>query len=345
MNVTDLKDVLEERSVDSADHVLHHMRLSGVRAKVVSRRRRRAATWATFAVVAIAGFTAAVVPGLRNANRPPATRTPAIHMIKGFSEYAAGARVVAAESATLPTRQITVTAPFPALGFTIFTRCTRVPDGVQLMEEITFNGRALTSGTCGGAVGPLNWTQLGVEVGKPVTLVMTITGAKQFSADSKTAVPLPDGAEFKLALGERIPFTDYPLPPRPTTLKPFEDNLPAGCTQALCPQTTIIRSDPDAVSRPRTVTLTWRTLSSIDMVSQTPGLLHVKVNGVEVTVGEWWNYENAGVGMFGDESDAWAREFGLRMKPGDRVIIEIVPEHVAGAWQVVLTPTGTTPGN
>ncbi len=77
----------------------------------------------------------------------------------------------------------------------------------------------------------------------------------------------------------------------------------------------------------------------IDMVGQTPGLLHVRVNGVEIVTGEWWDYEQGGHGMYGDRGGAWKDEFGLDPRPDDQVTIDIVPEHVTGAWQVVLKTT------
>ncbi|WP_406043440.1 PASTA domain-containing protein [Micromonospora sp. NBC_00898] len=77
MNLTDLKQVLDDRSGDPAEHVTHHLRLHGVRAKVVARRRRRIATWTTCAVVALAGLAAAaVVPGLRTDVTPTPADSP-----------------------------------------------------------------------------------------------------------------------------------------------------------------------------------------------------------------------------------------------------------------------------
>jgi hypothetical protein len=87
--------------------------------------------------------------------------------------------------------------------------------------------------------------------------------------------------------------------------------------------------------------VTWKTLDSIDIVAQTPGLLHVRVNGVRVATGEWWDYEMSGFGMYGDQGGQWKAEFGLNLRPGQSVTVELVPEHITGAWQVVFTPAGT----
>ncbi|MEV1330387.1 hypothetical protein AB0J20_12515 [Micromonospora costi] len=42
--------------------------------------------------------------------------------------------------------------------------------------------------------------------------------------------------------------------------------------------------------------------------------------------------------MYGDSDGRWKRDFGLDLRPGDPVTIEIVPERLTGAWQVVLAP-------
>ncbi|GAB3945083.1 hypothetical protein GCM10027614_36290 [Micromonospora vulcania] len=85
MNLTDFQQMLDERSEDPAEHVMHHLRLHGVRAKVVARRRRRIATWTTCALVVLAGVaTAAVLPGLRGDVTPPVDGPPQVRTIEDF---------------------------------------------------------------------------------------------------------------------------------------------------------------------------------------------------------------------------------------------------------------------
>jgi hypothetical protein len=176
-----------------------------------------------------------------------------------------------------------------------------------------------------------------VSVGKPATFVMTITAAHR-PDDTGGDVPIPDTGTFGLAIGERVPFDQYPLPPRPSgPLAPLPEVLPAGCTEELCPDAVIIRSDPADPTRSVRRTLTWAALGSVDMIAQTPGLLHLRINDLDVTTGEWWDYAMSGSGMYGDKDDDWKR-FGLSLRPGDSVTIDVVPEHMTGAWQVVFTP-------
>ncbi|NES15321.1 MULTISPECIES: hypothetical protein [Micromonospora] len=341
MNLTDLKQVLDEHSGDPAEHVMHHLRLQGVRAKVVARRRRRVATWAACAIVLVAGVAAAaVVPGLHSDVTPtPADSPPPVRTIEGFPEYANGARVVAAKSAELSQQRLELTIVPTTLDLVVFNRCDGSGERVGILQKVTVNGREFTSGGCGGAYRSADWAEMGVTVGSPATFVVTITGAERFDDTGVVGVPIPHSGTFALAVGERIPFDRYPLPPRPSgTLAPLSEVLPSGCSEALCPDAVIIRSDAADPTRPVRRTVTWKTLDSIDMVAQTPGLLHLRINGVEITTGEWWDYAMTGNGMYGDKGGDWKREFGLDLHPGDSATIEIVPEHITGAWQVVLSP-------
>ncbi|WP_189198197.1 hypothetical protein [Micromonospora fulviviridis] len=292
-------------------------------------------------MAALAGIAvAAVVPGLRTPVTPtPANRPSPVRTVEGFPEYAKGARVVAADSAALPERQIELTIVPTTLDLVIFSRCDGTGDAVELDERLSVNGHLLTGGGCGGSTQLRSWDGLDVAVGKSATFVMTIPGAKRFDGTDKVPVAIPDSGTFALAIGVRVPFDQYPLPPRPAgPLAPLPRTLMAGCTEALCPGAVIIGSDPADPERPIKRTVVWKMTDSLEMLAQTPGLLHVRVNGVEVTTGEWWDYQMSTVGMYGDKDGAWKREFGLDLNRGDSVTIEIVPEHVTGAWQVVFTP-------
>ena len=341
MNLTDLKQVLDEHSRDTAGQVVHGARLSGVRARVLARRRRRIAAWATVGVVAMAAVVVAA-PGLRPDGPPtPAVSPSSPATIEGFRQYARGARVVAARSAPLAARQVEVTVVPTTLDLLVFTRCDGVEERTTVERTVRVNGRVLADGTCqGSTLQPSDWAELGVTVGTSATFTLTITGAYRSGDAGYGEVPVPEQGEFGIAVGERLPFDDYPLPPRPAgTLTPLDQaDLPAGCSQAVCQNVIIIRSDPDDPTRPVREELSWPTVTSIDMVSQTPGLLRVRVAGVQVAVGEWWDYQVSASGMYGDAEGQWKRDFDLDLRRGDRVSVEVVPEHVTGAWQVVLTP-------
>ncbi|RKN50541.1 hypothetical protein [Micromonospora endolithica] len=344
MNLIDLRQVLDDRSVGSPGQVANQGRLRGVRTKVLARRRRRIATWTTAGVAAVV-VAAAVVPG----GRPDATPAPAVtpsppRMIEGFPEYAQGARVVAATSGVAPEVRVEVTMVPTTLDLVVFTRCDGAGENVAIEQELRVNGRLLTEGTCAGSVRPDDVAGLGVVVGEPATFVMTTTGAQRYAESSAVAVPIPDGATFGFAVGERMPFERYPLPPRPSGAPTPLDRVPRNCAPTDCADAVVLRSDPADPNLPIRRSVRWRTLAQIDMVAQTPGLLHVRVDGVEVTTGEWWDYAMAGNGMYGDKDQGWKAAFGLDPRPGEQVTVEIVPEHVTGPWRVVLVPAQAVPG-
>ena len=195
----------------------------------------------------------------------------------------------------------------------MFTDCTG-GDPEKIDVEVRFHDVLMSAG-CGGIFTPSNWVERGLRVGKPNVLVMSVvTGA-----DST--------ATYGIAVGEAVPFEDYPLPPRPATLRPLDGPLPAGCAEATCPGAFIIRSDPADPLAPQELTVPWQTIPSVEMVSQTPGMLHVTANGDSLGTATWWTYDQGG--------------YGLRMVPLKRaatVTIEVRPEYVTGAWQAVFQP-------
>jgi len=312
MNITDLRDVFDERSTVDTDEVMHHLRLAGVRGRVRSRRRRRLTAWAVATFVMLAGVDAVAVQ-LAPFSRERDNLVAAPSTIKGFPEYALGARVVAAEVADLPAKRIEVTVTARTAALTLFTRCQSAPD-TTIEVEVSFLGSALTWGGCGGAYEPANLAERGLRTGVAETFVMTVTGGTARSG------------RFGLAVGEAVPFADYPFPPRPATLRALDGPAPAECTiDALCDRPTVVRSDPDDPLRPRQQTVPAVTVTGIELVSQTPGLLHVTVDGKLVGTGKWWDYE---AGTYGISVPATGQ--------AGELTIEIVPEHVTGAWKAVV---------
>jgi hypothetical protein len=336
----DLTELLQERSAEPAEGVAHHVRMAAVAARVTRRRQRRraavAAIGAVAAVLLIAGLTAALRP---SAAPRPVERTPTpspTRLVEGFPEYAQGARVVAAKAAALPTRTMTLTFVPTTPDLVVFDRCDGLPDQVSLAVAITLNGRSFLSGGCGGSFRPGDLAEYGVVAGKRAILTATVQGASRFAETGDIEVAVPAAGIFAMAVGERMSFADYPLPPRPATLRPLESRAPVNSAGLERPGAVVVRADPADPTRAQRLTVTWRAVGDIDMASQTPGLLHVRVNGVEVATGEWWDYEQGGFGGSGDKD--WPREYGLTVHPGERVTVEVVPEHVTGDWRVVFVP-------
>lgn len=176
--------------------------------RVVRQQRRAARTRPALAAVAVglvaAGTTVGAV-ALGGDDDPP--WVPA-GPLAGFPEYANGARVVAAESAPISGRSITLTFTPTTLDLVLFTRCDDHeldddPD-IGLQAELTVgrftagdlpyclvdDDTAWSSGGPGGwrfCVGDVVpegcpapaeklWEAAGVEIGQPATITVTLTG-------------------------------------------------------------------------------------------------------------------------------------------------------------------------
>jgi hypothetical protein len=347
MNLTDLQRVLDEKAGGVADPGPHELRLAGVRGKVMARRRQRVGAWAAAVVALAVAVTVAVAPNLR-ADRAfdPATTSPPVRLIEGFPEYSWGARVLAARQVALPVTRLALNVNLTTLDLRIFFRCEGGDDGIHFEHRITIDGVTATEGVCAGAAGvsPQRLAERGVRTG-PATVELVILRAVRVPLDGpQVEVPIPARGTIAFAIGERVPFADYPFPSRPPgPLRSWEGMLPAGCTPVECPDTVIIGSDPTDPGRPVRRTLTWQTVRSVEMAAQTPGRLHLIVEGVTVATGEWWDYSTGGVGVGGEAEGEWKTRYGLDLRPGDRVTVEIIPEHVTGPWQVVLMLPGSIP--
>lgn len=332
MNVTDLRRVLDENSAGPAGETPNHLRLRGVRTKVVARRRRRMVAAAAATVAVLAG-AAVVAPRLGVDTSPDVSATPSpTGTVEGFQEYQSGFRVVGAKWAPIQNGRIELTITPSTLDLAVVTRCEGIGDRYSYVGiALTSNGRNPRQTSCGATV---SWHESGLAVGEPATFVFTAGRVLGPSGEDAT---LAGPGMLGVAIGEQVAFEDYPLPPRPSgPLRPLEDKrLLDGCRETPCPEEFVFRSDPEDPRQPLRRIVSWRTVEVIDMISQTPGILKVRVNGRSVATGRWWTYEQSGYGAYGDEDGAWAREFGLSLRPGDPVTIEILPDHVTGAWTVV----------
>jgi hypothetical protein len=349
MNLTDLRELLDERAVEAARTAAHHSRLAGVRGRVLTRRRRRATAWVGAAVVVVAGLVAAVAmtPGLRSDRGPEPGATDPVAV--GFPEYEWGYHLVEAATGDLPATSVTLTWVPTTLDLFVFLRCEGTQ---QLVTTVTINSQTVSEGPCAGGFQPSDETdRLGLVIGRPATLTMTVTGAIEIvrspDASGEPPVgPVPSYGRFAVAVGEAVPFDRYPFPARPSGPLPALDGgiLPAHCTPDRCRDSIIVTSTEADPNRPVSMTVTWGKVESIDMVAQTPGILEVRVDGVVVATGRWWDYGGMGIGALGPENGRWREDLGLDPRPGDRVTIEIVPSRFTGAWKVVLGPSDPVAG-
>ena len=320
MNLTDLRDVLDERSAPDNGNVLAHLMLSGVHQRLAARRRRRRAAAVAAAVVAVAavGLAASALPRLDT--RTPVAALPdaaPVRTIEGFPEYASGARVVAASAAQTPARSTSVTFTPTTLDLVLFTRCTErgkhaiVIGGVSLFQT---EGGCGTYGTGSGALGKKH----GATIGRPLTITLSFTTATS--------------AEFGLAVGERVDASAYRFPPRPTVLNPLRTEKAAG--PILTSRGGVVRADPADPNRPMSVTFPWNGLRSTSMVAQTPGELSLRLNGKELSRGEWWDYQQGEITDGGVDGEDLTLDRGLGLRTGQQVTLEVSPRRMTGDWAV-----------
>jgi hypothetical protein len=327
MNVTDLRDILDERS-HAARIPAGLERMAGVRARVSAIRQRRVAAIGALAVVTLViigyGLTRPHAPhaGLA-AVHPTASPSFGYHLVNGFPEYADGAKVVATGSASTRVGVIRVTAAAAELGFVFATRC-QVPDGVELSLNWTANGNKIVEGTCGGSfrTDPGMWQSPGTRAGDRVEFVVTIVAVQP----GPSSGPVPDGT-FSVAVMRRLDYAAYPLPPRPARLAPLAKNPAAGLDPRVGQATgKVIDSVPADPKAPVEIKIPVAANAALDMVAQTPGYLLVYADGLLQARAEWWDYEQLVYG-----ASLRAGEQGSRT-----VTVRLVPEHMTGAWRAVL---------
>jgi len=317
MNLSDLTEVLHDRAelTDSS----HEARMAGVRARVTATRRRRAAMGAAGVVLALVGIVYAVLP------RPDRLPDPAVQT-RSLPEYQSGYRLVAQSWGDLPTSGVTVRFVPRTLDLTLFTQCDA--EQGHLAVTVTVNGRPMWERSgCSTTSTPADWAPLGVVVGQPSVVTLTVDGLQGEIVDGRPAVlPAPASGTFALGVGEAVPVNEYPFPPRPQTLATMSPHYPLPTIE--------LRSDrADPVAR-KEFTIQWPGHNSLRAAMNTPGRMRVLVNDVQVVDFSHWSYTAGGVEVL----SGWERTHGLEFAEGQDVRITVIPERVTGEWVVGLAP-------
>lgn len=327
MNLTDLCEVLDERS--STDHVEvgPHEMLTGVRRRLAIRRRYRQVTAVTAAIVAAlsVGAVTHIMTRSTELTGDPAA-TPSVAMINGFPQYADGARLIVtsppvASTATSLRLSFTPTTT----GVVFFVRCS----DSDKKYEMSLDGRPIISGGCSGSYTP-----------DPVTM------RQRIGKLNIVTVTFPDGppANFGVAVGEKIDPAQYVYPARPAKLQPLDlgpGNMQSGFSGNAEYQTTkVVRADPADPNRPMKLTFAWGKGVHLMLRSQTPGALTVSINGAAIAHGEWWDYNQKMVDQGSDQD--WSstqeedRNGWVRPRQGSSTTITVKPERMTGDWAVAI---------
>lgn len=310
MNLTDLKSLLDERAQDAPPVVPLDARLASVKARVRAGRQR-AVTLTALGMLALASVGAATAILPSPLPEPHQTASP----LGEFPAYFLGTRVVQEVALNLPERSVAV--DFEAMGdaATVFLRCPGMRE-TTLRTQVTAFGHT-EEVICNGG------TALQTFEGHGVTQIeLTVTGAQR-TVDGST-VDVPGRGSVIMAVGEPVPWEDYPFPERPASLQAIVTGAPCHAPECVY----ALESDPDDPTAPVSATVTWQAVTMVSTIVNTPGILHVWINGVEVGSTANWDY----IFMVSSFNDVGAKTGDLR--PGDEVTVAVVPEHLTGPWRV-----------
>jgi hypothetical protein len=346
----DLRELMDERSAG------HGMpagdRLVSVQRKIAVRRRRRAVTGVAGMVVIVAAAVAyATVPGRGSAPdvpaaassaTPPTSAPPSSTPVAGrkfgpFTEYARGYRVVAVGKAPVSSKKVSLTWRVTETNAEVFTYCPGLPDGgMSLDAELAVDGSPVGYLNCTSelhqdpsGVGKGALARAAFSVGETVTVTYRLIDAQGTRGTSRRAA-IPNRGTIYVAVAEKVPFTRFPLPPRPARLSPPRPDGMAGE-----PGTKVVNSDPTDPNKPVTTTLTWHRGYDFTVVPQTPGIYRVAVNGVDVLVGEVYDYSGNGpaAGCQVRREDTGFCVRGLEsVGDGETVTITVTARYATGPW-------------
>ncbi|WP_213456376.1 hypothetical protein [Rhizomonospora bruguierae] len=172
-------------------------------------------------------------------------------------------------------------------------------------------------------------------VGEKATIAYRVTGAQEMAR--KAAVP-KQGTVF-FAVAERVPFTEYPMPPRPDKLKePMPDAIGTD------PGGQVVHSDPADPEQRMTATMVWRYGSklALSVATTTSGIYGIEIDGVPVATREVYDYRGAGGGPSCDITDDGHHCFGglRRFADGQTVTVTFTARYATGPWlgQVRIAP-------
>lgn len=314
----DLKELMEDRTHDEPS--MGHLRLSQVQQRIVKQRRRRMATAvAVIALLLVTGYQ--ILPTLRSTppTLPAATPSPAMEMVNGFPRYANGARVVASATLAPSASSITLTWVATKKSISVFQRCPEQDEGMHVLVYVESPRVLVWASQCRESGTDVEVPQ--IVVGEQFSITVT------FSAPANSPFWMPDRpGDYAVAVGESVPFADYPLPPRP-------DKLKALSSSGKCQHVPSRPGDPLA---PVSFDLVWKEMFVGVAESQTPGRLRIAINGIEASSIDFWDYEKSKPQILLNSAEWWATAGELMPVLGETVTVTVTPQYVTGEWQLLL---------
>jgi RNA polymerase sigma-70 factor (sigma-E family) len=300
-------------------------RLAAVHGRIAQRRRNRIAAVAAACVVvlaAIAGY--AVAPHLRSRSLPdPATSE------RPGPRFLDGRRVLAATAGGLTRSEVVTVTWTPESGqdLDIFVECFHDLPGSSVHVSVSVNGEQYRSATCDDSRRMdlrVDWFDLRAEAGRAAVVEARVSGVclnRQTRRGQMVELvcrpaPMPQSGTLVVGIGQPVPFDGYPLPAPPAELPALEPLYEQ--------RTNTVLLRPGAES----VELVWLGPLAVDARAQTPGRLHIHVDGRVVGTLDFWDYEQDDAGLYhpayGEPDPGIAR--------GTKVTITVVPDRLAGDW-------------
>jgi hypothetical protein len=273
-------------------------------------------------VLALVGIVYAVLP---RPDQPPEPAVPT----RSLPGYQDGTRLLTQAWGDLPSTSVTVRFVPKSLDLKVFAKCDVGPQK-QLLVTVTVNGHPFTErNTCAGGGSSTTWANLGVVPGQQSVITLTVDGEQgETESGPPPVLPLPASGTFALGVGEAVPVSEYPFPPRPQTLNLLPGKRPDATIE--------LRADPVDPAAKKEITVEWPGTNLMLAHMNTPGRLRVLVNDVVVIDLNHWSYNVLG-GQVGRYD--WERGIdGLPLSKGQQVKITVIPERTTGDWNVTLSP-------
>lgn len=307
-------------------------RLAGVVERVQQRRRRKVAAVVTACAVVLAAILGYAIRPTHRSMPQPATSPSTVN---GFPRFQSGTQLAATTSVSALHREGQLKWQPTANDVKLFVKCSASTREVNVWLEFSVGGTVLDRTGCANESSGTSgfwWDDSEIAVAGRVhqgTIDVRITGATVAGTDDD--VPVPADFVADIAVGERIPFDAYPLPPAPSELQPLFTN---GFDRR--DGSIHVDADPAGPLRPVSVPLRWGGWE-IYVALDAPGALSLAVNGVVFSTCEKWDYSSGGgCGYAGTLTDADLKKLGLR--PGQLVTLTVTPSHVGHSWQVWIAP-------
>ncbi len=292
-------------------------RLAAVRERVKHRRRAIVATTAAvIAIIVMLLLTGS--PFLRRQTLPPIEPLP-------IPKYYEGTRIVSTKRVLLRDGG-GFTFVSTGAGYRMFVRCGG-NSGVTARWLIEINEDDNIA-SCDGNDNSWDITlRLGqtLPAGTPVNVIITAFPTVE-DREARTQAGQGDFGDgwIEVALGQEVPFTAFPLPSRPAELATIIKDTSLY---------NLARINVMQATGPPTVTLTRHDCYTLEAYSQTPGLLHLKVNGKPLHTFEWWNYKAHGI------------QYPLNKDAFDNgpVTLSVDSEHTTSDWRVYVISCSVPP--